>query len=270
MRSDYTEVFQDPAAVDKYEHQVYAPDTYASAVNQRQRRYLRGLVRRSFLVRRPVQHDFACGTGRAIRLLHGLVRAAHGYDSSPAMLRKAAQVGTYASLHLVEPQGPVPEPVPSSGPVLVTIFRTLLNADEPTRERAIAFAARVLPHWGSGLLVVENHGNRGSLRHLRRWRRAGEAWFAELSHAEVARLLSRHGFQIVERRGFGVLTRGWYRRAGLRLLARVVDELAAAIPWLSRCSVNLVYVARHSGEVDNPEVNNTEVDLTGAPPHQRR
>jgi predicted TPR repeat methyltransferase len=247
MRRDYTEVFQDPAVVEKYEHQVYAPDGYASAVNQRQRRYLRQLARRSFQVRRPVQHDFACGTGRAIRLLHGLVRAAHGYDTSAAMLAKAAEAGTFASLHLVEAAGPLPEPMPSNGPALVTIFRTLLNAGESTRDRTVAFAARALPHWESGLLVVENHGNRSSLRHLRQRRHAGEPWFDELSHEQVAELLARHGFRIVERRGFAVLTRGWYGPRGLRLLARGVDELASRIGWLSRWSVNVLYVARRAG-----------------------
>lgn len=247
MRSDYAEVFQNPAAVDKYQHQVYAPDSYATAVSQRQRRYLRALVRRSFLVRRPVQHDFACGTGRAIRILHGLVRAAHGYDASAPMLAKAAQVGAYASLHLVPATGPVPEPAAAPGPVLVTIFRTLLNADKPTRDRAITFAARALPRWESGLLVVENHGNRSSLRHLRRQARAGDAWYEELSHEEVAALLARYQFQIVERRGCALLTRGWYGRRGLRLLARAVDELAGRVPWLGRWSVNVLYVARRTG-----------------------
>lgn len=244
MRSDYTEVFQDPTVVDKYQHQVYAPDSYATAVNQRQRRYLRALVTRAFLVRRPVQHDFACGTGRAIRILHGLVRAAHGYDTSDAMLAKAAQVGAYASLHRVVAGGPLPEPVPSTGPVIVTVFRTLLNADEATRDRAIGFAARVLPHWETGLLVVENHGNRSSLRHLRHRRHRGEPWFDELSHAQVAGLLARHGFRVVERRGCALLTRGWYGRRGLRWLAHGVDELASRIPWLGRWSVNVLYVAR--------------------------
>jgi predicted TPR repeat methyltransferase len=246
MRHDYTEVFQNPAVVDKYQHQVYAPDSYATAVNQRQRRYLRDLVKRSFPVRRPVQHDFACGTGRAIRLLHGLVRAAHGYDSSAPMLAMAAQVGAYASLHRVEPSGPVPEPVPSTGPVIVTVFRTLLNADQATRDRAVAFAARLLPHWESGLLVVENHGNQSSLRHLRHRRHAGKPWFEELSHTQVAGLLARHGFRVVERRGFALLTPGWYARPGLRRLARAVDAVASRVPGLSRWAVTVLYVARRA------------------------
>jgi SAM-dependent methyltransferase len=167
MRADFTEIFQDEAAVEKYEHVVYAPDSYSSAINRRQRLYLRKLAKRAFPYRRPVQHDFACGTGRVIRLLHGLVRGAHGYDTSPAMLTKAGEMGAFAQLHLIPSGGEVPNPAPSDSPALVTVFRLLLNVDETMRNRAIAFAAKTLPHYDAGLLVVENHGNPQSLRHRR-------------------------------------------------------------------------------------------------------
>src|SRR5690242_15405012 len=108
MRTDYAEIFQSSDAVEKYERVVYAPETYSTAVSARQRAYLRRLVRREFPERRPVQHDFACGTGRAIRLLHGVVRAAHGYDVSPAMLAKARDTGVYARLHEIGAFGPLP------------------------------------------------------------------------------------------------------------------------------------------------------------------
>jgi SAM-dependent methyltransferase len=246
LRTDYTEIFQDVEAVEKYETVVYAPDSYSSEVNRRQREYLRQLVRRSFPERRPVQHDFACGTGRAIRTLHGLVRAAHGYDTSAAMLAKAGAVGAFATLHEVPATGPIPHPVTTDAPAIVTVFRLLLNVDATVRGRAVAFAARVLPHYESGLLVIENHGNRQSLRHLRHRRRAGQPWFAELSHDEVTALLTRHGFTVVERRGFAMLTQGWYGRRWLRPLARLVDDLAARIPLLSGWAVNVLYVARRT------------------------
>lgn len=256
MRTDYTDIFRATAAVDKYEHVIYAPGSYASAVNRRQRTYLRGLARRSFPFRRPVQHDFACGTGRAISLLHGLVRTAHGYDTSPAMLERAQENNVYAKLHEVSASGPVPEPATAETPAIVTVFRLLLNVDDGVRDRAIAFAARALPHYGSGLLVVENHGNRTSLRHLRHRRRSGNPWFAELSHADVAALLDRHGFSVVERRGFALLPQGWYGRWWLRPIARLVDELACRVAPLAGYAVNVLYVARrvHAGApVDTPE-----------------
>src|SRR6185369_12897443 len=201
MTADYTEVFRDADAVEKYEHVTYAPASYATRINERQRAYLRKLVHREFAGEQPVQHDFACGTGRAIRTLHGLVRAAHGYDTSAEMMHKAAAIGSQALWHAVPTAGPVPEPVDAGRPAIVTIFRLLLNVDDPVRDRALAFAAKALRKRADGLLVVENHGNTASLRHLRARRHSGERWFAELSHAQVAALLDRHGFEIVDRRG---------------------------------------------------------------------
>ncbi|BBH66128.1 hypothetical protein ACTI_28130 [Actinoplanes sp. OR16] len=240
MTSEYTEVFRDTDAVEKYENVTYAPDSYASRINERQRSYLRTLVRREFPEHPPVQHDFACGTGRAIRALHGLVREAHGYDTSGEMMAKAADVGSRAYWHQVPIDGPVPAPVPAGFPALVTIFRLLLNVNDGVRDRALAFAAKALPHRGSGLLVVENHGNSGSLRHLRARRHDGERWFAELSHEQVERLLNRHGFEIVERRGFSMLTPSLHDSR----LARVADAAARRFPGTDGYAVNVLYTAR--------------------------
>jgi SAM-dependent methyltransferase len=244
MKTDYAEIFRNDAAVDKYEKVVYAPDSYSSAVSARQQAYLRRLVRRYFLARRPVQHDFACGTGRAIRILHGVVRSAHGYDVSTAMLTKAREAGVYAKLHEIAADGPVPAPMRTDGPALVTIFRLLLNVPDEVRDRAIAFAALAVPTRDDGLLVVENHGNRASLRHLGRRRHRGNDWFAELSHEQVVALLARHGFELMDRRGFALFPDGAYRRAWLRPVASWMDGLAARIPWLSGVCTDVLYVAR--------------------------
>ncbi|GAA4923138.1 class I SAM-dependent methyltransferase [Actinoplanes utahensis] len=240
MTSDYTEVFQDTEAVEKYETVTYAPDSYASRINDRQRDHLRALIRREFPDRPPVQHDFACGTGRAIRALHGLVREAHGYDTSAEMMAKAAEVGSRATWHRVDPDGPVPQPVAAGFPAIVTIFRLLLNVDDAVRDRALAFAAKVLPHRGSGLLVVENHGNAGSVRHLRARRHNGQRWFAELSHEQVERLLARHGFEIVGRKGFSMLTPSLHDHR----VARLADAAARRLPGSDSYAVNVLYTAR--------------------------
>ena len=206
MTTDYTKVFQDADAVEKYENVTYAPDSYASRINDRQRAYLRGLVKREFGDRAPVQHDFACGTGRAIRTLHGLVRAAHGYDTSAEMMAKAAEVGSRAEFHQVPADGPVPAPVDAGAAGAGDHVPAAAQCGRAVRDRALAFAAKALPTRDAGLLVVENHGNASSVRHLRARRHSGQRWFAELSHEQVAELLGRHGFEIVERRGFSMLT----------------------------------------------------------------
>ena len=242
MATDYTKVFQDVEAVEKYETVTYAPDSYASQINARQTAYLRRLVIREFGDRAPVQHDFACGTGRSIRALHGLVREAHGYDTSAEMMAKAAEVGSYAHWHQVPADGAVPDPVAAGLPAIVTMFRLLLNVDNAIRDRALAFAAKALPSSHAGVLVVENHGNASSVRHLRARRHSGERWFTELSHADVERLLARHGFEVLERSGFSMLTPSLHRSA----MARAADAAAHRLPGTSRIAVNVLYTARRT------------------------
>jgi hypothetical protein len=232
VTTDYSKVFQDAEAVEKYETVTYAPDSYATRINERQRAYLRELVRREFGDQPPAHHDFACGTGRAIRTLHGLVREAHGYDTSAEMMGKAAEVGSRANWHQV--------PVDGGLPAIVTMFRLLLNVDDAVRDRALAFAAAGLPTRSAGLLVVENHGNASSVRHLRARRHSGERWFAELSHEQVSSLLARHGFEVVERRGFSMLTPSLHSSP----LARAADAAARRVPGSDALAVNVVYTAR--------------------------
>ena len=242
MTTEYTEVFQDVDAVEKYETITYAPGSYASDINRRQKAWLRALVQRRFGDRKPVQHDFACGTGRAVRALHGAVRDAHGYDTSAEMMAKADEVGSRAHWHQVDPDGPVPTPVDAGHPAVVTMFRLLLNVDDAVRDRAIAFAAKALPDARAGLLVVENHGNASSLRHLRARKHGENRWFAELSHADVEALLHRHGFEVIERRGFSMVTQSWYDRRWLKPLAKAFD--AVGVHLFGRWAVDVVYVAR--------------------------
>jgi methyltransferase family protein len=255
MRADYAQVFQDTRAVDKYENVVYAPDSYSSAVDARQRRYLRRLVVRAFVDRRPVQHDFACGTGRGVKLLRGLVREAHGYDPSPAMLDRARSCGVRAQWHEIPASGPVPAPSTVDGPAVVTVFRLLLNATDEVRDRALRFAALALPDAGAGLLVLQNHGNATSLRHLRHRRHARDPWYAELSHEQVAELLGRHGFALVQWHGCAVLPKGAYRPRLLRPLVRRLDDLLCRLGWLTRYATDVLYVARRTtASIPTPEV----------------
>lgn len=242
MREDYARVFTAEAVASKYDDVVYARGTYSWHVHDRQRRWLRELAHTQF-PEPPTHHDFACGTGRTLRALAGAVSAAYGYDSSAQMLARARDSGVEADLRLVEAAGPLPEPASAPGPALVTVFRLLLNAPPATRDRAVAFAAALLPRPESGLLVVENHGNRRSLRHVRRWR-GSHAWFDELSHAEVAELLARHGFEVVRRRGFAVLPAGAYRRPGLHRIAPALDACALRTRIFDAMATDVVYVAR--------------------------
>lgn len=273
MRTNYTEVFRDEKAVEKYEREVYAPRSFSTHVSARQRQWLRAFTETAF-DRPPVHHDFACGTGRGLRMLDGLTSGAHGYDTSEAMLAKARELGVPADLHLVGETGPLPSAreerygphgaSPDLNPGdratprawttvdgqpaanLVTIFRLLLNAPQEVRERAMEFAAGMLPAPDSGLLIVENHGNAGSVRHLRK--AAGRVeegrWFAELSHDEVGELFDAYGFELLTRQGFTLLTQGFYKVPPVSWVAPGFDSWASRRGFLAGCATNVLYIAR--------------------------
>lgn len=247
MKPGYTDTFQSEVAAVKYDNVVYAEGTYACAINDREAAWLRRLVTESFDGSLTAQHDFACGTGRAIKPLEGLVAEAHGYDTSQAMVSRAREHCTDAQFHVVSPDGPVPDPAATGRPALVTIFRLLLNTGPGVRERAVEFAAQVLPDSSSGLLVIENHGNRRSLRHLSKLRHKGQDdWFNELSHEEVRRLLARYDFRIESMHGFALLPRAAFRKGWLRPWAKRIDAWGSRRSGLAPFSTCLVYVARRT------------------------
>jgi SAM-dependent methyltransferase len=248
MKDNYGEVFRSATAAAKYDEVVYAPGSPAALINERQRTFLRDLVASTFGGDKPVQHDFACGTGRAIENLSECVVAAHGYDTSAEMIERARARGLPAEFHLVDQDGPIPEPAPANGrPAIVTMFRLFLNVRPEVRDRAVAFAAKALPDSDSGLLVIENHGNRSSLRHLSGLAKRGrDAWFNELSHDEVHDVLARHGFRIQSIRGFALLPQGTHRPPGLRPVARAIDAYGSRLHALAPYARCVLYVARRS------------------------
>jgi SAM-dependent methyltransferase len=248
MPTEYSQVFQNTRAVEKYEDVQYAPDSHSSAVNHRQQRYLHRLIGASFGRRKPTQHDFACGTGRAIGMLADLVSDAHGYDVSPQMLERAEANGHRAHWHVIDATGRLPSPVRTAGPSVVTIFRLLLNVPDDVRDRAIAFAARALPAPEAGLLVVQNHGSRRSLRHVLARRKADNPWYVELSDAQVYEIFKRHGFSLVARKGCAIFPRGWYRAKLTRPVVRGVDDLLCRTRIFDRYAVDVLYIARRAAD----------------------
>ena len=125
----------------------------------------------------------------------------------------------------------------------MTIFRLLLNVEPSVRNRAIAFAAAALPDVAAGLLVVQNHGNRRSLRHLGRRRHAGDSWFRELAESDIAELLAGQGFRIVGRKGCAMFPQGWYQRRMTRPVVRAVDGALCGMRIFDRYAVDVLYLA---------------------------
>ncbi len=166
--------------------------------------------------------------------------AAHGYDVSPAMMARANELGRTATWHTV-PRTAGTDAGGRRLPAIVTVFRLLLNVPPDVRDRAVKFAAAALPDAPSGLLVVQNHGNRRSLRHLRSRRRADREWFQELSDGEVTRCWTARFPD--SRSGIRDVPEGWYGPRWTRSLVRGRGRRALRHAALRPLRGGLLYVA---------------------------
>jgi SAM-dependent methyltransferase len=224
-----------------------------------QRRYLRQTLQRRFgaglHARRAL--DYACGAGRVLGELAGCCAEVHGWDSSAAMLRECRRAVPAAALRRVDlsaPAGLEAGPPPGRFDV-ITAFRLLLNLEPDRRLVILRSLAELLAD--GGLLVIDNHGNRHSLRHLalRLSRRRQPGFDNELADRELRALLAAAGLRVLARAGFGWLPEVLHRNRRTGPLARRVDGFLLSrtrTPWLA---IRVMYVTgldpavrSHAGE----------------------
>jgi hypothetical protein len=133
---------------------------------------------------------------------------------------------------------------------VISCFRFVLNAEPELRGKILRRLRQVL-RTPDGLLLINMHGNSGSLRHpaivWRRWRERGqrhsETMLNEMSPVATKALLAESGFEIVRQLGFGILPPTVYRTP-LRRAAFAVDRALAGEHFWSRSSVDILFVCR--------------------------
>jgi len=138
---DYAAVFRKDTAVEKYDSVVFAPDSYATAVNRRQRAYLRGLVKTAFPERRPIQYDFGFTLLPAKYTIKFLARDA-----------ETGRIGTYQAPFTVPNLNKELQRVPISTVVLSTQRVPLSDALYSVKQKVAAEAANPLVHDGQKLV----------------------------------------------------------------------------------------------------------------------
>ena len=245
----YSNRFQDEAAVAAYEGGEYGPGSYAAQVWQWQRPVVEQTLK-DFRAAHPGPVrllDFACGTGRVLSWVEGLVDSADGVDISENMVAAARGKCRRARLRvgdiLAQPE------LLADGYDVITCFRFLLNAEPELRRRVLGRLRQSLRTPG-GLLLVNVHGNAHSLRHPAIvWRRRRERrrptgeMLNELSRMEAVQLLAKAGFQVVNERGFGILPPTLHRTP-LRGLARAIDRSLSGAHWWNRWSIDMLFICR--------------------------
>lgn len=145
--------------------------------------------------------DFACGTGRILRLFEDRVGTSTGVDVADSMLQVAQATLTRSELLLAD--------VTRSSSFdnrrfdLITAFRFFPNAEHALRDSAMAKLASLLA--SDGLLIFNNHlrCTGTTMRARRVLQRLGrpqtERRLHCMSDSEVEQLVATHGLHIVER-----------------------------------------------------------------------
>jgi len=248
MTISYSNRFQQKDAVNAYENQEYAVDSYSTSIWALQRPVLEKILKDFRQKRNGPVHllDFACGTGRVLSCLESLTDTAHGVDISQNMVALARRKCTRARLQV----GDIltqPELLQKSYDV-ISCFRFILNVEPVLRRQVLGRLRTVLQP--DGLLLVNIHGSSHSLRHpailWRRRRRAdakADVMLNEMSPAEAKQLLFENGFDIVQQFGFGLFPPTLYRTP-LRGLARAGDRLLAGENIWKNWAIDLLFVCR--------------------------
>lgn len=221
---------------------LYRPGRRDATIWEMQQRVLRSCIQELLAERSdPRVLDFACGTGRVLAEVHRLVPTVEGTDVSPAMVARAKQRVPGATISV----GDITDEalLQYDAYDMVTAFRFVLNAAPETRRVVLSrLRALLLPR--NGWLVVNNHGNIASLRHLAlRARVRGTGMENELSDRSMRTLLAESGFTVTAVHGFGIFPEVAYR-SRFATVARQIDRATAARRWVRPVTIDRLYVAR--------------------------
>jgi len=245
----YPDRFLKREAAEAYVQQEYGPESYATAIWTIQEPLVRSLLEEIRNQHPTGRHlDFACGTGRITRLTEEIFAEVDALDISPAMVEVARAAGRQARFtvgNILESPTLCPGPYAS-----ITAFRLLLNIDPPLRVPVLTQLHRRLTP--DGVLILNVHGNRHSLRHpallWNRWRRPNEPGGSErllndMSRNEVENYLGAAGFVVDRVYGTGILPQTVYRWP-LRSLWRWIDHRLTGLSFLNRFCIDLIFVCK--------------------------
>ena len=167
------------------------------------RPYVRASLQREYHTGSRRYLDFACGTGRLLKVGASIFSDATGIDISEDMLQVARERVPTATIHHIDV---------TKNPNFrcdefdcATLFRFVLNAEPELSEEVLSWiAAHMKP---GGLLIVNNHRHTASLGGLiARSRKPNDRLELNvLSRAKTVSMLESAGFKVEQCKGFRIL-----------------------------------------------------------------
>lgn len=244
--SAYAELHKADWVPTHYDDTIYKEGGYDQFIWSIQRPVLAEAIQALTAAHRDLQYlDFACGTGRIIAAVEGIVGNSTGVDTSSQMLhyaeakvrRSVLVCGDILSCpSIIEPEYDV-----------ITAFRFFLNTESSLR-RSVMFALAARLRGPDSRLIFNIHGSNRSIlmatsayRRLRGW---GPA--TTMSYREVTDLVEQAGLEVEHCYGFGLAPRRLYR-SSLAGIVRRLDRWAAHRSVLAGISQDLLLICRPRG-----------------------
>lgn len=189
--------------------------------------------------------DFACGTGRILRLLESYATEAYGVDVSEPMLQVAKENVQHSNLLLCDLTEEDVFPIDYFD--LITAFRFFLNAQQALKESALKVFGKILRK--DGHIILNIHMNKGCLleKELRAYqllKRIHDPNFHSMSVRETKSLLHDFNFEVVQTFHYGVFP--VYREEHKTFINQIdyLERLGSRFPYLLHPSRFVIYVCR--------------------------
>lgn len=231
-------------------HEKFMRGPYRSVIwDLEQERLLEILQRYRADLSAGLKHlDFACGTGRVLKLFETLVDASTGIDVSESMLEVANANLTRSEI--VQADITRDAVLTERQFELITAFRFFPNAEPQLRDEVMQELVSRLS--ANGVLIFNNHirctGSKLRLRRfLLRWFGKGRGKiFHCMSDQEVAELAERFGLKILEEHSLAFLPVLKEKRPLLpRSFLRGLERTALGRPGLAGYANMRIYVLGH-------------------------
>ncbi len=231
-----------------YVNHEYGASSYASAVWTAQLPTVREFFAQMRDLHPQGRHlDFACGTGRITKVAEEIFPEVDALDISSSMVELARETCPRAHFfvgNVLEDSGLCPGPYTS-----ISSFRLLLNLDAELRIPILRQLHRRLDE--SGLLMVNVHGNKTSLRQpaivWKKWRHGGHLpaglMLNAMSVAETEDCLRQAGFEVTSRQGMGILPPTCYRLP-LRAFWLGLDRWLSGWSFLQPYAIDVIFVCK--------------------------
>jgi len=242
---DYRLTHQHPLKGRSYE-ESFTKFPYRRIVWEWEQDVLKGVMSDLFEEKSRLMYlDFACGTGRILRLLEGFMKESYGVDVSKSMLDVAEENVLSSSLILgdLTKEDIFPERYFD----LITAFRFFLNAQQDLREKVLQVFRKIIKK--NGFLIINIHMNKGCLleKELRIYQAIkGDktAKLNSLSFWETKDLLSGSNFEVVQTFHYGVLP--IYREEHNLFIQQIdkVERYCSRLPAFLHLSRYIIYVCR--------------------------